>query len=94
MAMFLDRKCRHCEHYRYLNSDFGGHYSTDFYTCIKNVFKSTEENGWYIKAQKCKIFVTPPSLSEEELKAIKRFEQNKQDKETETDFSSFSGLFR
>jgi len=84
MVMFLDRKCKYCEHWVYSHSNFGGHYSSDFHKCLKDVFKSTEEDDWYIKAQKCKIFVPPSYLSDEELKAIKRFEQNKEDKGTKT----------
>jgi hypothetical protein len=73
MLVFLNTKCRWCKYYKYLNSDYG-RLGTDYYTCSKDIYASTRENKWYLKAQKCKYFETPYLLSEEDLEEIKEFE--------------------
>jgi hypothetical protein len=73
MAIFLDTKCRLCNYYRYVNSDFG-RLGSDYYTCSKNKFASTREKGWYLKAQRCNSFETSFALTEKDLEQIRSFE--------------------
>jgi hypothetical protein len=74
MAIFLDTKCKWCNHYKYLNSDYG-RLGADYYTCSKNQFSSTREDKWYLKSQECKLCETSFLLTKKELEQVINFEK-------------------